>query len=313
MRLEPLLCSAILTLFLTGAHAQSKAIVAETAAPESTKNATPTNMTTRRRGEVMLPTVSKPVAFRISGHNGVYNDKYLSVAFDLDGNGEFDLDVERYLISERFVNLGGTTYEFTVERDGQRVTFVPQTRKRPDRLTIKTGFPAPEFSFVDLNGKKRRLSDYRGKVVLLDFWGSWCGPCVAAVPDLVAVYEKFHARGFEIIGIEANDTPAAVRDFTAAHHMTWAQTIEKDKGVIGALHRIEGWPTAFLIGPDGKFLVANYLGEVDVRAELEKVFPSVPPQTRTSRPDSPARRIAATTRSETTAPIDPSGRRRRAR
>jgi peroxiredoxin len=228
----------------------------------------------------------------------------MSVAFDLDGNGEFDLDLERYLISEQFVNLGGTTYEFVVDRDGGHVTLTPQTRKRPDRLTLKTGYPAPEFSFVDLNGKKRRLADYRGKVVLLDFWGTWCGPCVAAVPDLVASYEKYHARGFEIIGIEANDTPEKVREFTAEHRMTWTQTLEKDKGVIGTLHRIEGWPTAFLIGPDGKFIEANYLGEVDLRAGLEKAFPSAPLLTRTSRLDFLFRRTAATTRSETAAPID---------
>jgi peroxiredoxin len=296
MRFMPLLCSAVLASVFPAAHAQSKSVVATTGEPEITRNATAANMTTRRRGTVNVPSVSKPVAFRISGHNGVYNDAYLSVAFDLDGNGEFDLDVERYLISDKFVNLGGTTYEFVVDRDGAHITLTPQTQKQPDRLTLKTGYPAPEFSFVDLSGKKRRLSDYRRKVVLLDFWGTWCGPCVAAVPDLVATYQKYHSRGFEIIGIEANDTPATVREFTAAHHMTWTQTLEKDKGVIGALHRIEGWPTAFLIGPDGRFLVANYLGEVDLRTELEKVFPSAPLLTRTSRQDFPSRRTAATTR-----------------
>jgi thiol-disulfide isomerase/thioredoxin len=296
MGLKPLLCSAILTLFVSVTYAQPKVIVAATGEAEITKNATPANMTTRRRGTVVLPSVSSPVLFRVSGHNGVYNDLYLSVAFDLDGNGEFDLDTERYLVSEQFVNLGGTTYEFTVERDGGHVTFVPQTQKHADRLTLKTGFPAPEFSFVDLNDKKRRLSDYRGKVVLLDFWGTWCGPCVAGVPELVDLYEKYHARGFEIIGIEANDTPANVTEFTQAHAMTWTQTIEKDKGVIGALHRIEGWPTAFLIGPDGKFLAANYLGEVDLRAELKKAFPTVPLPTETSRPDFRVPRTAATIR-----------------
>lgn len=295
MRLKPLLC-AILAFCIPTAHAQSRAIVASAGAPEVTKSATPTNMTTRRRGTVTLPSALQPVAFRISGHNGVYNDRYLSVAFDLDGNGEFDLDTERYLISERFVNLGGTTYEFVVDRDGARVTLTPQSKKRADRLTLKTGFPAPDFSFVDTTGKRRRLSDYRGTVVLLDFWGTWCGPCVAAVPELVELYEKYHPRGFEIVGIEANDTPVKVREFTREHHMPWTQTIEKDKGTIGALHRIEGWPTAFLIGPDGRFLVANYLGEVDLRAELEKFYASVPLPTGTSRPDSRARRTAATIR-----------------
>ena len=228
---------------------------------------------TRRFGQLAAGGSAKPVTVRISGRDGVYNQPYFSMAFDFDGDGTFDPEIERYLLSEKFVNVGEATYEFVVDRAGDTVSFRPVTPRKPNRLILKTGHPAPDFPFVDLTGAKRRLSDYRGKVVLLDFWGIWCAGCVAAVPQLVTLYERYHSRGFDIIGIEANDSRETVAAFLAAKHMPWTQTLEKDKGSIGALYRIEGWPSAFLIGPDGKFLAANYLAEVDLAVELAKVFP----------------------------------------
>jgi thiol-disulfide isomerase/thioredoxin len=125
---------------------------------------------------------------------------------------------------------------------------------------------------VALDGTTHRLSDFRGKVVLLDFWGVWCPSCVEMAPELARVYAEYHSRGFEIIGIEANDSPEKVSAFTQQLRMPWTQTLEQDKGPIAAIYRITGWPTSFLVGPDGRFLAATYLGEVDVRKELEVVY-----------------------------------------
>jgi thiol-disulfide isomerase/thioredoxin len=113
----------------------------------------------------------------------------------------------------------------------------------------------------------------RGKVVLLDFWGTWCGPCVAGMPELVSLYEKYHSRGFEILGIDAKDTRDQVAAFTKVHHMPWPQTIENETDPITTRYRVDGWPTAFLVGVDGKFLEANYLGEVQLAAQLAKALP----------------------------------------
>jgi len=72
---------------------------------------------------------------------------------------------------------------------------------------------APEFSLPDLTGKTLKLSDYRGKVVLLDFWATWCDPCREEIPHFVELQNKLGDQGFEIIGVSMDDGPEPVRDF----------------------------------------------------------------------------------------------------
>jgi thiol-disulfide isomerase/thioredoxin len=204
--------------------------------------------------------------------NGVYNADHLPISFDIDNDGKFDTEIERYLVSKKHVNIDGRSYGFVVDERGESVTLTPLAERRPDRAILKTGFAAPNFQFADLEGRTRRLSDFRGKVVLLDFWGVWCPSCVEMAPELVQLYETYHSRGFEIIGIEANDSREKVAAFIGQRRMPWTQTLESDKGPIAMLYRVNGWPTSFLVGQNGRFLAATYLGDVDVRAELQKLW-----------------------------------------
>ena len=231
---------------------------------------------TKRHGQFLLESGGRPLPFIITGTNGIYNNDYHWIYFDMNRDGTFDPETEGYQISERYVNIADVTYEFAVDPYGRRVTLTPLAEKRPARAILLPGYPAPEFPFVDLQGGHRRLADYRGKVVLLDFWGTWCGPCVASVPELVAVYEKYHAKGFEIIGITAEDTREQLTAFIAKKQMNWSQTMEGEKGPIATLYRITGWPSYFLVGADGR-LIAAALGGDDIAAELAKLFPEKTP------------------------------------
>jgi len=96
---------------------------------------------------------------------------------------------------------------------------------------------------------------------------------VAATPELVAAYEKYHARGFEIIGVDSGDTKAQLLAFMAEKKMAWPQTMEDSKGPLATLFRVNGWPTYFLVDRDGKFAVAGQNGDFELQKELAKLFP----------------------------------------
>jgi thiol-disulfide isomerase/thioredoxin len=121
---------------------------------------------------------------------------------------------------------------------------------------------APDFSLSELNGQKLNLSDYRGKVVLLDFWATWCEPCREEIPHFVELQNKYLNQGFHIVGVSMDDGPEPVRDFYQRFKMNYpvvmgsAKTGELYGGVLGL-------PIAFLIGRDGH-IYSKYIGATDI-------------------------------------------------
>lgn len=227
---------------------------------------------TTRRGVIHVG--QKDVAFSLKGRLGIYDGESSDIYFDLDGDGQLDQglnSMERYFPSDKYVNIGETSYEFAVDRYGRSLTLKPLAEKLPPRPTLLPGYAAPDFTFTGLDGKAHKLSDYRGKVVLLDFWGTWCGPCVAAVPKLTEAYDKYRARGFEIVGVDANDTEEKLREFITAKKLTWIQDREEETGPVHRLYRVVAWPSYFLIGKDGT-IVATGIGSRNLLAEMEQLM-----------------------------------------
>ncbi len=126
---------------------------------------------------------------------------------------------------------------------------------------------APDFTLPQLSGQRIHLSDYRGKVVLLDFWATWCDLCREEVPHLVELQNKYRDRGLQIIGISMDDDAEPVRDFYQRFNLNYpvvmgdAKTGEVYGGVLGL-------PIAFLIDRDGR-VYSKHIGATDILA-LEK-------------------------------------------
>lgn len=110
---------------------------------------------------------------------------------------------------------------------------------------------APDFAFVSSEGEHIALEDLRGKVVLIDFWATWCPPCVESVPEIRNLYKRYSKEGnFVIIGISSDDDEQEWRDFTAKNKMVWPQYRDKDHRILSAFG-IRAFPTYILIDHEG--------------------------------------------------------------
>jgi peroxiredoxin len=145
--------------------------------------------------------------------------------------------------------------------------------KNPDEfLATDEGKPAPAFALKTLDDRAVSLADYRGKVVLLDFWGTFCMPCVKALPELQALHAKYASDGFAVIGMTVDERLAMVKKATAAAKVTYP--IVQATAAEWAAYKVNALPSMVLVGRDGK-IVKRYGGEADraaMLAEIEKAI-----------------------------------------
>ena len=118
-----------------------------------------------------------------------------------------------------------------LKRDFQGTPFVTELQQQAEKQkaaqklqqSLVPGAIFPDFNEKDVNGKPLAIADFKGKVVLIDFWATWCPPCRGEIPNVVATYQKYHGKGFEVIGVSLDQDRQKLLDYTRQQNMTWQQ------------------------------------------------------------------------------------------
>lgn len=138
---------------------------------------------------------------------------------------------------------------------------------------VSVGHQAADFSIPGIDGKTIKLSDYKGKYVMLDFWASWCVPCRKENPNVVKLYQQYHAKGLNIIGISLDENKAAWQKAVNDDHLTWAHgsELKNFNGPVVQRFQVQAIPSNFIIDPSGKIIAKNITGD-DLADFFAKTF-----------------------------------------
>ncbi|ACB75378.1 TlpA family protein disulfide reductase [Opitutus terrae] len=188
---------------------------------------------------------------------------YLQVFDDADRGAELLTQLKRDFPTTQ---LAGKVDEVLQQIEQQRESAALRAKLKPDAVF-------PDFTEQDLNGAPLSISGLKGKVVLVDFWATWCGPCVAELPNVLAAYGKYHDKGFEIVGISLDRSEDALKKFIAEKQMTWPQYFDGKAwdSKLGRQYGITSIPATFLLDRDGKIIARDLRGK-ELEAELAKAL-----------------------------------------
>jgi peroxiredoxin len=172
--------------------------------------------------------------------------------------------------SDSFAGQAITAGEYNIARQAyaallDRFDESPNLRKKVQgdlKRLDQVGKTAPSFAAEDIQGRAIRSDAYRGKYVLLDFWATWCGPCIAELPRLQAAYRAYHDAGLEVIGVSLDESKDAVVDFVKARRIPWLQV--HNAGAASDLVQafgVSSIPATYLIDPEGTIIRLDLRGK----------------------------------------------------
>jgi peroxiredoxin len=169
-------------------------------------------------------------------------------------------------------DIARQVYETLLERYGESPTLRQKMRADLNRLAM-IGKPAPRLVVKDVEGNTLRLEDLRGRYVLIDFWATWCAPCVSELPRIQAAFARYRESGFMVVGISLDETKAAVVDFTRTRKLPWRQIHNAScGGDLVEAFGVGAIPATFLLDPQGTVIRIELRGPAldQVLAQLIK-------------------------------------------
>ncbi len=203
--------------------------------------------------------------FGVSVQMGSVFSNFFFLTVDRDGSGSADIGSgsdevvmidrnqmhrrEQYFLAPTF-ELGGDTWEVvSIDPLGSEMRLRP-AEPGDAPVAIRKDEPAPDWDATTVDGRSISSADLRGSYVLLDFWGSWCAPCIDALPKLADVYERFGGERFELVGFAYESEASLTRAMERHEEITWPQVLD-DQGDYGEQFAVRGYPTYYLVDPDG--------------------------------------------------------------
>lgn len=140
---------------------------------------------------------------------------------------------------------------------------------------LEIGEEAPDFELKTLDGKKMKLSDLRGKGVLINFWASWCAPCRDEMPAIQEMYDKYQSHGFEVLAVNIAESEVTAGAFARQLDLTFPILMDRERDVV-RLYRVGLIPSSFFVDPEGK-IHSKFTGEINV-AQLEPLVNAILPE-----------------------------------
>jgi thiol-disulfide isomerase/thioredoxin len=216
-----------------------------------------------RFGQLQIGSFS--YAITVHNNGGFCDLRNLTLGIDLDRDGKIEdtaISDELFEGTEPF-HLAGQSYEIAgISNDGEQIQVKPSSLKTNPKSHLRIGSPAPDIVLQILNGKKTQLSEYHGKALLLEFWTTYCPPCISILPELKNLYGQWDRTEFEIIGVsldeagESGQPDSLLRSFASKFQIPWPIAITGNglDSDIARAYNVTSFPLSILLDPFGRII-----------------------------------------------------------